>query len=229
MRASQDEGIVHGVGTISVLVVDDHQVFADALRARLATELDLGPVFVAYDVSQALGRLRQASVDVAIIDYMLGQESGAELARRIRDCAPGTRVVVVSAAEEIDAVVDVLLAGASAWLPKVSDTEQLVRVIRGVHSGEIWLAPALLGAALPALMERLRSPTPDPLAVLTAREREVLECMAIGLSRAEIAARLGVSGNTVRTHTQNLIGKLGVHTSLEAVTLVLRAGHHQSA
>jgi DNA-binding NarL/FixJ family response regulator len=100
-------------------------------------------------------------------------------------------------------------------------------VIRGVYAGEMWVDPPLLGAAMPVLLTRLLTPAPDPLSVLTARERQVLDCMVNGLSRAEIAARLNVSGNTVRTHTQNLISKLGVHTSLEAVTLAL--GRHHAA
>jgi DNA-binding NarL/FixJ family response regulator len=123
-------------------------------------------------------------------------------------------------------VVDALLAGVSGWQPKVIDADQLVRVIRGVHVGEMWLAPTLLGTAMPALLSRILTPASNPLNVLTVREREVLECMIEGLSRAEIAARLRVSGNTVRTHTQNLIGKLGAHSSLEAVTLALRSRHH---
>jgi DNA-binding NarL/FixJ family response regulator len=90
----------------------------------------------------------------------------------------------------------------------------------------MWVDPALLGEVMPALLARALTPAPDPFAVLTQREREVLDCMVAGLSRAEIATRLRVSGNTVRTHTQNLIGKLGVHSSLQAVTLALRVNHH---
>jgi DNA-binding NarL/FixJ family response regulator len=215
--------------SISVLAVDDDQVFADALQARLATEVDLGPVAAAYSAGEALGRLGRAPVDVAIVDYMLGDETGAVLARRMAEAAPRTRVVMVSASQSVDAVVDALVAGARAWLPKTIDTDHLVRVIRGVHAGEMWVDPPLLGAAMPVLLTRLLTPEPDPLNVLTARERQVLDCMVQGLSRAEIAARLKLSGNTVRTHTQNLIGKLGVHTSLEAVTLALRNGHQATS
>jgi DNA-binding NarL/FixJ family response regulator len=215
------------VSQIAVLVVDDDQVFADALQARLATEPDFGPVSVAYSAAEALGRFDRSPIDVAVVDYMLGDETGAVLARRIGERAPGTRVVVVSAADSIDPVVEALIAGARAWLPKMIDMVDLVRAIHGVNAGEMWIDPALLGAVMPVLLSRLLTPAPDPLAVLTAREREVLDCMVEGLSRAQIAARLRVSGNTVRTHTQNLITKLGVHTSLEAVTLVLRGSDHR--
>jgi DNA-binding NarL/FixJ family response regulator len=101
--------------------------------------------------------------------------------------------------------------------------DRLITAIRGVYNGEMWLSPDLLGKVMPRLIQRLGEGEPDPLDVLTPREREVLDCMVAGLSRAEIAALLQVSANTVRTHTHNLITKLGVHSALEAVSLVLRA------
>jgi DNA-binding NarL/FixJ family response regulator len=214
---------------ISVLVVDDHQVFADALQVRLGMEDGLGPISVAYGVADAMARIQRSPVDVALVDHVMIDGTGVALVRDIAERAPATRVVVVSAAEPVDAVVDALVAGARGWLPKMIDTDHLVRVIRGVHAGEIWLGRALLGEALPRLLARFLSPEPDPLAVLTVREREVLACMVEGLTRAQIAGRLRVSGNTVRAHTQNLTRKLGVHTSLEAVTLALGRGPHDDS
>jgi DNA-binding NarL/FixJ family response regulator len=211
---------------ISVLAVDDHQVFADALQARLSIERDLGPVTVAYSVAEASSRLSRTPVDVAILDYTLGDGTGTDLAEHLRQLSPKTRVIILTASHSVEAAVDGLTAGVRAWLPKTVDTGHLVHVIRGVHVGEMWIDPALLGEVMPALLARALTPAPDPFAVLTQREREVLDCMVAGLSRAEIATRLRVSGNTVRTHTQNLIGKLGVHSSLQAVTLALRVNHH---
>ena len=99
-----------------------------------------------------------------------------------------------------------------------------------MHAGEAWLAPDLLGRVLTDLMARTVAPPPDPLVGLTVREREVLQCMVDGLTRGEIADKLAVSVNTVRTHTQNLIAKLGAHSTLESVSLALRNGfratHH---
>jgi DNA-binding NarL/FixJ family response regulator len=211
---------------ISVLAVDDHQVFADALAARLSVERDLDPVTVAYSVAEASSRLSRTPVDVAILDYTLGDGTGTDLAERLQQLSPKTRVIILTAGQSIEAVVDGLTAGVRAWLPKTVDTAHLVNVIRGVHAGEMWVAPALLGAVMPVLLARSLPPAPDLFAVLTQREREVLDCMVAGLGRDEIATKLGVSGNTVRTHTQNLIGKLGVHSSLQAVTLALRFRHY---
>jgi DNA-binding NarL/FixJ family response regulator len=219
-------GMVLPMAPISVLAVDDHRVFADALAVRLSAERDLEPVTVAYSVAEAGSRLSRTPVDVAIVDYSLGDGTGTELAERLRQLSPNTRVVILTAAHSIEAVVDGLSAGVRAWLPKTVDTAHLIDVIRGVHAGEMWLAPALLGAVMPVLLARSAAPPPDLFAVLTQREREVLDCMVAGLNRDEIANRLGVSGNTVRTHTQNLTGKLGVHSSLQAVTLALRLRHY---
>jgi DNA-binding NarL/FixJ family response regulator len=214
------------VSRISVLAVDDHEVFADALQAALSGESDIGPVAVAYNAVDAAARVARTPYDVAVVDYLLGDETGAALTAQIRASAPKTKVIILSAAESIDAVVDALVAGVSGWLPKLIDIDYLVRAIRGVHAGEMWIDRALLGQVMPLLLSRMSSPAaPDPFDVLTSREREVLDCMIVGLSRAEIAEQLQVSPNTVRTHTQNLISKLGAHSSLEVVTMALRAGY----
>jgi DNA-binding NarL/FixJ family response regulator len=212
---------------ISVLIVDDHAVFADALQARLSSEPDLAPVAVAYSVVQARAYLDRQRADVALLDLVLGDGSGLDLAERMRQVAPETKVVILTAVESVESVVTALAIGARAWLPKTIDAEHLVRVIRGVHVGEAWLAPALLGKVLNDLVGRAVAP-PDPLAGLTAREREVLQCMVDGLTRVEIAERLCLSVNTIRTHTQNLIAKLGAHSTLESVALALRNGLHIS-
>lgn len=209
---------------VSVLVVDDHQVFADALHARLSIEDGIGPVAVAYSAAGALDRLLRNSFDVTLLDYGLDDRTGADLAAELRTAVPATRIIMLSAGQPLDAVVDSLIAGVNGWLPKMIDVCYLVDAIRGVDDGEMWVDPALLGQAMPALLARILTPPPDPLAVLTNREREVLDCLIAGLRRAEIASRLKISDNTVRTHVQNLISKLGVHSSLEAVTLALRGG-----
>jgi DNA-binding NarL/FixJ family response regulator len=211
------------VADISVLVVDDHALFADALQARLAQEPDLCPVLVAYSVKAAAAQAAVARPAVVVLDVVLGDGSGLDLVATLRETSPMTNCVMLSAVESVDDVVTALTRGARAWLPKTIDINHLVRVVRGVHRGEAWVAPDLLGRVLPDLVNRSRAPQ-DPLAGLSPREREVLQCMVDGLSRAEIAEQLGVSGNTVRTHAQNLIAKLGVHSTLESVAVALRHG-----
>ncbi|GAA2593016.1 response regulator transcription factor [Dactylosporangium fulvum] len=209
---------------ISVLVVDDHTLFAEALQARLSCESGLRPVHVAFTADAARTYLAAHHPQVAVVDVTLGNDSGVDLARYVAETAPTTRVVMLTAVESVDAVVAVLRHGARAWLPKTVDGDHLVRVIRGVAEGEAWLSPSLLGQALPGLVARSTATQPDLLGRLTKREREVLQCMVDGLSRAEIAIRLHLSTNTVRTHTQNLLAKFEVHSTLESVAVALRHG-----
>jgi DNA-binding NarL/FixJ family response regulator len=141
----------------------------------------------------------------------------------VRDASPGSRVVMLTEVDAVRSVVAALRCGVRAWLPKTVEPAQLAGAIRGVHRGEAWLPPDLLGRVLTALMTPDPEPA-DPLAVLTRREREVLQCMVDGMGRAQIAQRLHLSTNTVRTHTQNMLAKLGVHSTLESVALALRHG-----
>jgi DNA-binding NarL/FixJ family response regulator len=212
------------VGGISVLVVDDHAVFADALRARLSSEPDLRPVRVAYSAEQVREHLGREQPAVVVLDLVLGDGSGLDVAEEIRELSPAARVIILTAMETTESVVTGLSRGVRAWLPKTVESDHLVRVIRGVHAGEAWLAPDLLGSVLNDLVARASHAAPDPFSSLTEREREVLQCMVDGLARADIAARMHISVNTVRTHTQNLITKLGAHSALESVALALRNG-----
>jgi DNA-binding NarL/FixJ family response regulator len=212
------------VDHISVLIVDDHALFADALEARLSQEPDLKPIAVAYGAREALVKVSAMRPAVVILDVVLADGRGFDLVGEVRSTSPKSQVVMLTGVDSTESTVAALSRGARAWLPKTVNMDHLVRVVRGVHRGEAWLSPHLLGQVLSDLMAIARTPPRDPLAGLTPREREVLQCMVDGLSRAEIATQMQLSGNTVRTHTQNLIAKLGVHSTLESVALALRNG-----
>jgi DNA-binding NarL/FixJ family response regulator len=130
-------------------------------------------------------------------------------------------VIMLSYSSESGRIVAAIRAGASAWIRKDESLEHLLRVIRGAASGETWLPPAQAGDVLRLLMRVQDQHDEDTslLAVLTPREREVLACLADGAGRRDVAERLFMSANTVRTHLQNLMAKLGVHSTLEAVAL----------
>jgi DNA-binding NarL/FixJ family response regulator len=224
MRGGGRGRILRAVGDIPVLVVDDHAVFAEAVQARLSREPDLGPVSVACTAGEARAHLTKNRPAVAVLDVALGDGNGIDLAGHIREVSPETRVVILTAGESVRSIIAALENGARAWLPKTVDANHLVRVIHGVLRGEVWLAPDLLGRVVTDLFAPVAAPPPDPLAALTGRERQVLQCLVDGLNRAEIATRLNLSANTVRTHTQNLLGKLGAHSTLESVAIALRNG-----
>jgi two-component system NarL family response regulator len=227
MRPSSAGWILPNVAALSVLVVDDHAIFADALQARLSREPDLGPVRVAYGIAEARAKVARTRPAVVVLDLLLSDgESGLDVAEAIRETSPQTKIIILTAVESVGDVVTGLMRGVRAWLPKTVEVGHLVRVIRGVHAGEAWLAPDLLGRVLTDLVA---DASPDPLDGLTTRERQVLQCMVDGLTRAEIAHRLHLSVNTVRTHTQNIIAKLGAHSTLESVALALRKGLRASS
>jgi DNA-binding NarL/FixJ family response regulator len=227
MRCAPTRWILRNVAALSVLVVDDHAIFADALQARLSREPDLVPVGVAYGPAEARAKVVRMRPAVVVLDLLLGDgESGLDVAEAIQETSPQTKIIILTAVESVGDVVTGLRHGVRAWLPKTVDVGHLVRVVRGVHAGEAWLAPELLGRVLSDLVVGAR---PDPLDGLTTRERQVLQCMVDGLTRAQIAQRLRLSVNTVRTHTQNIIAKLGAHSTLESVTLALRKGLRASS
>ncbi|HEV7899555.1 MAG TPA: response regulator transcription factor [Planosporangium sp.] len=214
------------MGDIRVLLVDDHSLFAETLAVRLRRESDLEVLPPVGDVSRALARLRALSPDVVLLDLLLGAESGLSVLDEIQSSHPASSVVVLTGVSSADQVVDAVRRGARAWLPKTVDASHLIRVIHGVFNGESWIPPEFLGYVL-RQFTALRSESTerlDPLSVLTVRERDVLQCAVDGLSRMETARRLYLSPNTVRTHTQNILGKLATHSMLETVSLARRYG-----
>ncbi|NGN67811.1 response regulator transcription factor [Streptomyces sp. A7024] len=235
---------------IRVLVVDDHRIFAESLAAALAAEPDVDVTAVGSGPA-ALRCLDRGSnegrrFDVLLADADLGAgeqqlppqlkttangsaegpTGGISLVSRSRSGHPGTRVVVLAERDDPRRAAAALQAGASGWVAKDCSLQRLLAVIRGVLRDETHLPPALLTGVLRELTAARKHRTESEQLVesLTPREREVLRCMVAGLGRKAVAERLYLSPHTVRTHMQNVLGKLGVHSTLAAVALARRAG-----
>ncbi|WP_168221247.1 response regulator transcription factor [Actinomadura sp. WMMA1423] len=206
---------------IRVLIVDDHALFAEALAARLGCEPDLVILPIAADVRRALALTAAERPRVIVLDMTLDTESGLDVLDRVRKRYPDVRVVMLTAMSDVDAMVRAIRTGAVAWVEKTESADLVARVIRSAARQGGWIPPDVLGEVLRRLRE---DDGGGVIAELTPREREVLQCMVDGLGRAEIAERLCLSANTVRTHTQNLLAKLDMHSALEAITLAMRAG-----
>jgi DNA-binding NarL/FixJ family response regulator len=215
---------------IRVLIVDDHALFAEALAARLGREPDLVILPVAPDGRRALALAATEGPHVIVLDMTLAVENGLDVLDQVRERHPDVRVVVLTAMSDLDAMVQALRRGAVGWLSKTESADLVAQVIRSAARRGGWIPPDLLGDVLRRLLDDRPGPGGGAqlLADLTPREREVLQCMVDGLNRAEIAGRLGLSANTVRTHTQNLLAKLDMHSALEAITLAMRAGMRPS-
>ncbi|WP_195908231.1 response regulator transcription factor [Nostocoides sp. HKS02] len=212
--------------TVRVLIVDDHEVFADALTVCLGDYPDLEVVGVATTASRCLALVAAVDLDIVVLDLALAGEDGLTVAREVLALRPYAGIVVATGIEPDGQVVDAVQLGVRGWVPKTASAETLVDAIRGVSRGETRIPAQLLANALMS-MSRDR---PELLAgsvgmsELTGRELEVLGCLVEGMSRTEIGDLLHVSPNTVRTHVQSILHKLQVHSALAAVSIARRAG-----
>ena len=206
---------------IYVLIVDRHLAFRDALATRLQAEPELTVVAKAHSAQFAPRVLVGRSADVIVLDAELPDDSAIAFCSDLMRSGDQSRVVMVSAASQPERIVAAVRAGAAAWVRKDESVDHLLRVIRGVVRGNTWIPPRELGAVLRLLIEDQdrRRDSNDLLASLTCRERDVLFLLVEGAGRKEIAERLELSANTVRTHLHSLMVKFGVHSSLEVAAL----------
>jgi DNA-binding NarL/FixJ family response regulator len=219
---------------ISVAVVDGQRTFADALASRLAAEPGMLVVATANSVAATRRLLVGRPVSVVLLDSELPQsfDLAAELTQIQAGAPPPTRVITLGTVPETARIVEALRAGIAGWVPKEDSIQHLLEVIQGVMRDEIWLPPTTVGLVLRLLLHErdMREASQEhPLASLTPREREVLSYLAEGIGRREVAERMQLSANTIRSHLQNLMAKLEVHSSLEAVALARRANAHDVA
>lgn len=212
---------------IRLLICDDHRLLTDALVSIVST--DPGLELVADPVDNGLDAVLLCQAhqpDVVMMDIDLaGEINGIEATRRIRAVSPASRVVVVSGHQRRTVLVEAIEAGAAGFLDKNTAVDDLLATVRAAAAGEVLVDPAVLANLLPQLAAERQSTrsAQTRLARLTAREREVLGLMMSGCRTDEIAARLFISPPTVRTHAQNILAKLEVHSQLEAVALAARA------
>jgi DNA-binding NarL/FixJ family response regulator len=208
-----------------LLVVDDYVAFAEALACRLDIEPGLTASAVAT-IEQARCALSECPFDVMLLDVDLDGNDGVRFAGEALAESPAMRVVIVTAGDDEAQVVEAVRAGVSGWVPKDEPIEHLLAVVRGSLRGETWIPPRLLTDVLAELKsaQRDRSEYEVLLGTLTRREKEILACLAAGMSVDAIAGQLYLSRNTVRTHIQNMMGKLNVHSAVAAVAVARRAG-----
>jgi DNA-binding NarL/FixJ family response regulator len=206
---------------ISVFVIDSERTFADALAARLEAEEDVEVVAAVHARTPAQCLIVGRHADLMLLDGDLPERAAFRLCDELRSRDQAPRVIMLSHSSEPERIVDAIRAGAVAWVRKDESLEHLLCVVRGAARGETWLPRAEVGHVLRLLMaeRQLQQDNDQLLAALTPRERDVLTCLAEGAGRREVAERLHLSANTVRTHLQNLMAKLGVHSTLEAVAI----------
>jgi DNA-binding NarL/FixJ family response regulator len=205
-----------------VLLVDDHALLTDSLSRLLDGEPDLEVVGVAGSVAEAK-QLARERMDVVLMDYRLPDGTGAEATRAIKARWPSARVVMLTAVHDDETVLESIQAGADGYLTKDRAVEDVVAAVRAARAGETLLPRSVIvGIAQRVASAQDRPPDRPAMEPLTPRELEVLRALSEGLATPDICERLSISRNTLRTHVQNIMTKLHVHSKLEAVTVALR-------
>jgi DNA-binding NarL/FixJ family response regulator len=208
------------------MIVDDERTFGEALGVALGREGDVEVVDVTTDAGEAIRAAEAKHPDVVLIDAGLPGVSGLEATRRIKEKSPDAQVLILSGREEEHLLARAIQAGAVGLLSKTDTVADLVTTVRRAHRGEPLVDEDEMQTALRRLRHRRRAEDTAAarLSRLTPREKEILQLMAQGKSSAQIAQELGMSSGTLRTHAQNFITKLGVHSKMEALVLAIRHG-----
>ena len=207
-----------------ILLVDDHRILREGLCALLTREPGLEVVAQVGDGDAALKAVRRAPPDLVLMDIHLPDMNGIEVARRILAVFPEVKVIMLSSDHGHDSVHEALLAGVSGYVLKENASEELVRAIRAVVGGQLYLCPEvsteIIASYRRGQLPNIAPPGPE----LSNREREVLKLLADGLRTKEIAERIGVSTKTVETYRHRLMEKLQLTSVAELTRYAIREG-----
>ncbi|MGW6292840.1 response regulator [Streptomyces sp. NPDC055058] len=212
---------------IRVLVADDQQMVRQGFTVLLDTQPDIEVVGQAVDGLDAIRQTADLAPDVVLMDIRMPELGGIEATARITAATPQIRVLVLTTFDLDEYVYEALRAGASGFLLKDASAEQLAEAVRIVAAGDALLAPGItrrLIAEFSRLAPRPRTPPAQRVAELTDRETEVLVLIAQGLSNAEIAVRLVVAEQTVKTHVGRILVKLGLRDRTQAAVFAYESG-----
>lgn len=211
--------------TIRVLIVDDHAVVRAGLRMLIDQDPDMKVTSVAGNRSEALVAATSDPPHIIILDIVLGDEDGLSLLPELRAVAPNARVLVLTGLRSSESQRQAMRAGAMGIVLKEHAVEVLIKAIKKVHHGEVWLDRLTMGSVLQEMTEE-KQPDPDQekIASLTDREREVVSLVGEGLKNKQIAAKLFISETTVTHHLSSVFSKLAVSDRLELIIYAFRHG-----
>jgi DNA-binding NarL/FixJ family response regulator len=201
---------------IRVVIADDQRIVRDGLAMLIGLIEDIEVVGTACDGAQAVDLAHDTGPDVVLMDLRMPEMEGAEATRRIRSSLPETQILVLTTYSDDGSLFPALQAGARGYLTKDASAEEIETAIRALAAGHTHLDPAIQQRLIAAVIDAAPDirPRPDDL---TSREVEVLKLIAAGLSNAEIATALVVSGATVKTHVNHILAKTGARDRAQAV------------
>ncbi len=209
---------------ITVALIDDDVLIREGLRMILDQAGDIDVVATGSDGLQAVRIAREVAPEIMLVDIRMPNLDGIEATRQITAERDSPRVIILTTFELDSYVFEALRAGASGFLLKRTEPDQLVDAIRIVAKGEALLSPSVTRRLIDEFSKRPATVSPQRLHGLTEREREVLVCIARGLSNRELAQRLVIADNTVKTHVKRILTKLGARDRAQAIVIAYESG-----
>jgi DNA-binding NarL/FixJ family response regulator len=207
---------------IRVVLIDDHDLLRRGIKTMLDSEGDIEVVGEGADGEGAADLVEETTADVVLVDVIMPNKDGIEATREIKDAHPNVAVVVLSGHDEQRFVFDAVKAGASGYLLKTAELDEVVNTVRSVARGEMQLDPQLASQVLNEFEGYRSADVADAFQPLTPREQEILQLMSEGLPNKAIASRLSISERTVTTHVANIYSKLHVNNRVSAIQEAMR-------
>jgi DNA-binding NarL/FixJ family response regulator len=207
-----------------VLIVDDHKIFREGLISMLEKKPDIEIIGEAENGREAIRLFQELLPDIVIMDIVMPDMNGIEATRQISDKTTNAKIIGLSMHEDGRFAAEMLNAGASGFLLKDCAFEELVNAINTVKANGIYLSSKIKERMLEDYVNFLSKDNPSLFSVLSAREQEVLKCLAEGKSTREIASQLDVSAKTIEAHRQHIMEKLKINNTADLVKYAIRAG-----
>jgi DNA-binding NarL/FixJ family response regulator len=209
---------------IKILICDDQEIVCEGLQRILEAEPDFLVVGIAHDGQEALEAAEKLLPDLVLMDLKMPVMNGIQATRKLRERFPQVQVLVLTTYADDEWLFDAIRSGAAGYLLKDRPRTELIAAIKGTIAGNSYIDPAVARKVLTNVAQSPLPPSLPPKVALTAREAEILELLALGLSNTEIAQRLFLSEGTVRNYLSALFAKLGVSDRTQAVVTALRDG-----
>ncbi|MFC1918053.1 response regulator [Chloroflexota bacterium] len=207
---------------IRVLIVDDHTLVRDGIKALLSLVSDVEVIGEAENGREAIERVRELAPNVVLMDLSMPLMGGLDATRRIRKEFPKTRVIAVTQYDDSEYVIPIIEAGACGFVTKMMAFSDLAAAIQAAHRGESFLSPTAAASLVEEFQQKMGSEGGDSYQHLTDREREVLKLTAEGHTIREIADMLVVSPKTVEWYKTNLMNKLNIHSKTDLIKYAIR-------